>query len=86
MEFLPNADLAADERQRLALPARAALERFIAGIPAPNFMASNRRRQLLRWGRKTLPRIAERFSGTDADFSRIIPKLEYALRPDDTRR
>lgn len=86
LEFLPNAALATDEQKRLALPARTALEHFIDDIPAPNFMASNRRKQLLEWGRKTFPLVTARFSGTDVDFSQLLPKLEYALRPDDSRR
>ena len=86
LDFLPSAALSPDEQKRLALPARTALERYIADIPAPNYMPSNRRKQLLKWGRKTFPLIAEKFSSTDVDFSQIIPKLEYALRPDETRR
>lgn len=86
LEFLPSAALSPDEQKRLALPARTAIERVIADIPAPNYMSSDRRKQLLKWGRKTLPLIAEKFSGTDVDFSQIMPKFEHALRPDDTRR
>jgi hypothetical protein len=86
LDFLPSATLLPDEQKRLALPARTAIERFIDDIPAPNYMPSNRRKQLLKWGRKTFPVIAEQFSGTDVDFSQIMPKFEHALRPDDTRR
>jgi hypothetical protein len=86
LDFLPSATLSPDEQKHLALPARTALERFIGDIPAPNYMSSDRRKQLLKWGRKTFPAIAEKFSATDVDFSRIMPAFEYALRPDDTRR
>lgn len=86
LSFLAAATLSSEEQKRLALPAHTALERFIEDIPAPNYMPSNRRKQMLRWGRKTFPRIARTFSGTDVDFSQIIPKLEHALRPDDTPR
>jgi hypothetical protein len=86
LDFLPSATLSPAEQQQLALPARSALERFISDIPAPNYMPSNRRKQLLKWGRKTFPVIAENFSATDVDFSQIMPAFEHALRPDDTRR
>lgn len=86
LDFLPSATLSPTEQQQLALPARTALERFIDDIPAPNYMPSDRRKQLLKWGRKTLPDIAENFSATDVDFSQIMPAFEHALRPDDTHR
>jgi hypothetical protein len=86
LDFLPSATLSPDEQKRLALPTHTALERFIDDIPAPNYMPSNRRKQLLKWGRKTFPVIAENFSATDVDFSQIMPTFEHALRPDDTRR
>jgi hypothetical protein len=86
LDFLPSATLSPDEQKRLALPARTAIERFIDDIPAPNYMPSNRRKQLLKWGRKTFPVIAKKFSATDVDFTQIMPKFEHALRPDDTRR
>jgi hypothetical protein len=86
LDFLPNATLSPDEQKHLALPARTALEGFIDDIPAPNYMSSDRRKQLLKWGRKTFPVIAEKFSATDVDFSQIMSAFEYALRPDDTRR
>lgn len=86
LEFVSSTTFSYDEQKHVALPARGALERFIDDIPAPNYMSSDRRKQLLKWGRKTFPLIAEKFSGTDVDFSEIMPKLEYALRPEDTRR
>ncbi|MBX3745569.1 MAG: hypothetical protein KF833_09700 [Verrucomicrobiae bacterium] len=86
LEFIYSATLLPSEQALLALPARTALEEFIAGIPAPNFMPSTRRRQLLRWGRETLPVIAEKLSIPDVDFSGIMPAFEEALRPDETRR
>jgi hypothetical protein len=86
LDFLPTATLSPAEQQQLALPARTALERFTSEIPAPNYMSSDRRKQLLKWGRKIFPVIAEKFSATDVDFSQIMSAFEYALRPDDTRR
>jgi hypothetical protein len=86
LDFLPSATLSPAEKQQLALPARTALERFISDIPAPNYMSSERRKQLLKWGRKTFPVIAENFSATAVDFSQIMPVFESTLRPDDTRR
>lgn len=86
LELLCSATLAPDEQARLALPARTALERFIAGIPAPNYITRERQKQLLRFGRKTFPVILGRFSGTGVDFSQVMPAFEHALRPDDSRR
>jgi hypothetical protein len=86
LEFLFGSALAPDEQARLALPARTALERFISGIPAPNYITRERQKQLLRFGRKAFPVIMGRFSGTAVDFSRVMPAFEHALRPDDSRR
>ena len=86
LEFIEAATLSPDEQAKLALPTRTALERFIEQIPAPNYMPSDRRKQLLKWGRKTYPVIIGKFSSTDVDFSKIMPAFEHALRPDDTRR
>jgi len=86
LSFLVSATLSPDERSKLALPARNGIRRFIQDIPAPNFMTPDRRKQLLHWGRKTFPVIIDKFSGTDVDFTKVMPDFEYALRPDDTRR
>jgi hypothetical protein len=86
LDFLPSATLSPDEQKRLVLPTHTALERFIDDIPAPNYMPPDRRKQLLKWGRKTFPVIAENFSATGVDFSQIMPAFEHALRPDDTHR
>jgi hypothetical protein len=84
--FLPGATLTAAECEQLAVPARTAMEAFLEGIPAPNYMSPERRKQLLQWGRRTLPEIVGKFAGTNVDFSRILPDFEHRLRPDDTRR
>ena len=86
LAFLHGATLTAAEQRAWALPARQAMELVISDIPAPNYMPSNRRAQIRRWGRGTLPVIIEKFAGTGVDFSRIMRDLEHALRPDDTRR
>jgi len=86
LSFLASATLSPAEQSAVALPARKAIERFTNDIPAPNYMPPERRKQLLRWGRKTLPSIIEKFSGTNVDFSKTMANFEYALRPDDTRR
>jgi hypothetical protein len=86
LKFLEAATLTPDEQKRLALPARTAIESFISDIPAPNFTDRDHQKKLLKWGRKTFPVIIEKFSGTDVDFSKVMPDFEHALRPDDTRR
>ncbi len=86
LSFIHSATLSPADQNALALPARKAIERFTSDIPAPNYMSPERRKQLLRWGRKTFPGIIEKFSGTDVDFSKVMPDFEHALRPDDTRR
>lgn len=84
--FLHGATLSHEEQKRLAGPARRALEHFIAEIPAPNYITRDRQKQILKWGRKTFPIIIRQFADTDVDFSKILPSLDYALRPDDSRR
>ena len=86
LKFLESATLTSDEQKRLARPTRAAIERFIEDIPAPNFTDSNYKKRTLKWGRKIFPVIIGKFTGTDVDFSKIMPAFEHALRPDDTRR
>jgi len=84
--YLHSTTLSPVEQNALALPARNAIERFTSDIPAPNYMSPDRRKQLLRWGRKAFPVIIEKFSSTDVDFTQVMPAFEHALRPDDTRR
>jgi len=86
LSFLHGATLSPAEQNALAMPARNAIERFTSDIPAPNYMSPERRKQLLRWGRKAFPVIIGQFSGTDVDFSEVMPAFEHALRPDDTGR
>lgn len=86
LRFLESATLSSDEQKRLAGPTRAAMERFIEDIPAPNFTDGNYKKRTLKWGRRTFAVIIERFTGTDVDFSRVMPAFEHALRPDDSRR
>jgi hypothetical protein len=86
MEFLSTARLSSDEQTRLAFLTRMAMQRFIGDIPAPNYMSPDRRKQLLRWGRKTFPAIAEKFSATEVDFRSTFAAFEYVLRPDNTCR
>ena len=86
MEFVSSTALATDELAKLAAPTRQAIQRFIDNIPAPNYLPKERRKQLLKWGRETIPALAEKFSGTDVNFSSLMPEFEEALRPDETRR
>lgn len=86
LEFLCSATLSPDEQTRLALPTRSAIEHFTDDIPAPNYMSSDRRKQLLSWGKKALPVIAKKFTATDVDFAPTLAAFEHALRPDDNRR
>jgi len=86
LQFLEAATLTRDEQEHLALPARTALELFINDIPAPNFTTREHQKRMLKWGRKTFPVVIGKFTGTDVDFSNVMPAFEHALRPDDTRR
>jgi hypothetical protein len=81
LEFVFGAELTREESAQLALPTRHAIERFTRDIPAPNYMPPERRKQLLGWGRKTLPVIAEKFAGTGVDFGPAIEAFEQALVP-----
>ena len=49
-------------------------------------MSPGRRKQLLKWGRKTFSAIASKFAGTGVDFASTLAAFEDALRPDDSRR
>lgn len=86
LEFLHGATLTLAEQTHLALPVRTALEHFIRDIPAPNTMPRSRQKELLKWGRKTFPAIIGKFTGSNLDFTRVMPAFENALRPDDTHR
>jgi len=86
LEFVQSATLTPEEQALLALPTRAALERFTNQIPAPNYMSAERRKQLLKWGRRTFAAIARKFAGTGVDFAPTLAAFEHALRPDDSRR
>lgn len=85
LEFLHDTDLTPDEQQRLALPARTALERFISDIPAPGVMTREREQEMLKWGRIAFPRIIAKFAGTDVDFSNVMPAFERAHHRDARR-
>lgn len=82
LAFVYGATFSADELALLAEPTQMAIERFVDDIPAPNYMSKERRAELLRWGRKTLPAIAEKFAGTDVDLTPTIAAFEDALVPE----
>ena len=84
LEFVHDATLSPEEQKRLALPVRTALEGFIADIPAANYLPRARQKALMKWGRKALPAIIAKFTGTDVDFSKVMPAFECAMRRDDT--
>jgi hypothetical protein len=84
MEFVHGASLSPKEQKRLALPTRTAIERFITDIPAANYIPRARQKELLKWGRRTFPVIIGKFSGTDIDFSKVMPAFENALRTVDS--
>jgi len=86
LAFVQATTLSPEEKALLALPTRAALQRFTGGIPAPNYMPPERRKQLLKWGRKTFADLARKFEGTGVDFAPTLAAFEHALRPDDSRR
>jgi hypothetical protein len=81
LEFVFGADLTREEAARLALSTLHAIERFTDDIPAPNYLPPERRKQLLAWGRKTLPVIAEKFAGTGVEFGPVLGAFEQALVP-----
>ncbi|MES2627257.1 MAG: hypothetical protein V4628_18365 [Pseudomonadota bacterium] len=81
LAFVYSATFSPGELAILAQPTRTAVERFTSDIPAPNYMSSERRKELLSWGRKTLPAIAKKFAGTGVDFAPTIAAFEEALVP-----
>lgn len=80
LDFIESASFTPEEMKLLAGPTRTALEQFIDGIPAPNYMPRDRQKELLKWGRNSFPVIIGKFAGTKVDFSGIMPAFEHALR------
>lgn len=71
VEFLYNATLTPAEQARLAGPARAAMQRWVARMPAQNYTTKQRYRELRRWGTEMLRVLPEKFSGTRVDFTEV---------------
>jgi hypothetical protein len=81
LAFVYDATFSPVELAKLAQPTRQAIERFTDGIPAPNYMSAERRKELKEWGRRTLPIITDKFAGTQVDFKPALSAFEQALAP-----
>lgn len=80
MSFLREADLTPEERARLATPARAAMQRWVARIPAPNFTTPQHLRALRRWGLDVLSVLPQRFAGTGVDFAPVVADFKEKVQ------
>lgn len=81
MEFLYSADLTSAERDRLARPARQAMERWINRIPAPNYTTKKHLKQLRNWGEQMLPTVSKKFANTGVDFAPVLEEFEDKVNP-----
>ena len=85
LAFVESATFSPDELAKLALPTRKAIERFTYDILPPNYMTSQQRKKLLRWGKESLPALVKKFAGTDVDFAPTFAAYEQALAQEERR-
>jgi hypothetical protein len=81
MEFLYSADLTTAERDRLARPARQAMERWVNRIPAPNYTTKKHLKQLRNWGETMLPTVSKKFANTGVDFAAVLEEFADKVDP-----
>lgn len=74
--FVSAAKLSADERARLARPARVAMEGWVQRIPAPQFTTSAHLRKLRRMGAEMFHFLELQFAGTGVDFGPVRQEFE----------
>lgn len=80
LEFLNSATLSATEQQRLALPARIAMERFTEKIQSElRYMPKERRKALRRWGSHLFQSLARKLVVTGVDFKPAIESFDQTL-------
>ena len=72
LAFLRDATLSPAEQARLARPARKAMQRWVDGIPAPNYTTKKHLRDLKRWGTEMFRVLPEKFANTGVDFTPVI--------------
>ncbi len=78
--FVRDAQLSVNELNRLALPSLRAMDRWVYGIPAPNYTTAKHLRELRRWGTETLRVLKEKLAGTGADFAPLMEEFEDKLQ------
>ncbi len=72
LSFLRDATLSPAEQARLARPARKAMQRWVDGIPAPNYTTKKHLSDLKRWGTEMFRVLPEKFASTGVDFKPVI--------------
>lgn len=79
--FLSETTLSPAEKTRLARPARAAMERWVNRIPAPNYTTKKHLKDLQRWGTEMFQILPEKFAGTGVDFAPVIEDFKDKVNP-----
>ncbi|MDP3072332.1 MAG: hypothetical protein Q8N18_18720 [Opitutaceae bacterium] len=81
VEFLYSATLTPTEQTRLARPARKAMQRWVGGVPAPNYTTKDNLKRLRRWGADVFPVLVQKFAGTGVEFTEVIADFEKRVSP-----
>jgi hypothetical protein len=79
--FLHSATLTPTEQTRLARPARKAMQRWVARIPAPNYTTKKHLKDLRRWGTEMFRVLSEKFASTGVDFGPVIEDFKDKVEP-----
>jgi hypothetical protein len=79
--FLRDATLSAAERERLAGPARTAMERWVNRIPAANYTTRKRLAELSRFGTVMFGALTETFADAGVDFAPLISEFREKVAP-----
>jgi hypothetical protein len=72
VSFLRDATLTPEEQERLARPARQAMERWVERVPGPNFTTKQHLKETQRWGMDLFRVLPEKFAGTGVDFGPVM--------------
>ncbi|MBK8099497.1 MAG: hypothetical protein IPK26_20500 [Planctomycetes bacterium] len=81
VDFVCAAQLSAEERARLAQPARRAMAGWVDRIPAPNYTTRQHLAKLRRIGVKLFHGLEAQFAGTGVDFSALRKEFESKVSP-----
>ena len=80
LAFLRDTTLSPAEQARLARPARKAMQRWVDGVPAPNYTTKKHLSDLRRWGTEMFRVLPEKFANTGVDFAPVIDDFKDKVR------